>query len=644
MVEFSEELLRTGSNRVEYQKILENLCDISKAKYGALTLYEPKTAKYTTAAVVGINDIVEKASRLLGYEIIGKEWPKYGTKNEEFESNVVSYFSSLQQLAEGVIPTVMIKSLEKIFDIGEIAVTKIMKDNQMVGDFTLLMPRGTQLENQHLVEIYSRQIDMFFSRIFTEEALKSSEEKYRLITEFASDVIWTFNITKNQFTYISPSILQLRGLTAEEAMKQSLEEALTAESLDFINSNMATHINDFIKSPKALINPIAEVQQPCKNGDIIWIEISTKCRYNSDCDIEVVGISRSIDERKKSEKQVIYLSYHDQLTKLYNRRFYEEELRRLDTERNLPITLVMADVNGLKLTNDAFGHKAGDMLLEKIANILKRECRADEIVARIGGDEFVILLQKTGAQNASKIIERINKAITKEKIANVILSISMGFAVKQDISEDMNEVFKKAEDDMYRHKLSESSSIRSQTIDLIMNSLYEKNNREMLHSKRVSEICEAIARSMNFDKDDINQIRIAGLMHDIGKIGINDNILNKVDKLNSDEWHDVMKHSEIGYRILSSVNEFSKIAEYVLEHHERWNGKGYPKGLQGEEISIEARIITVADAYDAMTSDRAYRNALEEEQVIKEIKSNAGIQFDPNIVVVFIEKVLGKVW
>lgn len=355
------------------------------------------------------------------------------------------------------------------------------------------------------------------------------------------------------------------------------------------------------------------------------------------------ALYRDVSERKKMEQELEYLSYHDQLTGLYNRRFYEEELRRLDTERNFPITLVMADVNGLKLTNDAFGHKAGDMLLEKIANILVRECRADEIIARIGGDEFVLLLPRTDEKEAEKIVKRINVAIAKGKTTKVILSISMGYAVKQNSSENMNEVFRKAEDYMYRHKLSESSSIRSKTIDLIMNSLYEKNHREMLHSKRVSEICEAIANGMNFEKDDINQIRITGLMHDIGKIGINDNILNKVEKLNKDEWAEIKRHSEIGYRILSSVNEFSQIADYVLEHHERWDGKGYPKGLKGEEISIEARIIAVADSYDAMMSDRAYRKALSEEEAINEIRRCCGTQFDPDVAKVFVEKILGKV-
>jgi len=303
---------------------------------------------------------------------------------------------------------------------------------------------------------------------------------------------------------------------------------------------------------------------------------------------------------------------------------------------------VMADVNGLKLTNDAFGHKAGDILLEKIANIFKRECEENGIIARLGGDEFVVLLQRTNQKEAEKIVNKIKVAIANEQPDKVILSISMGFAVKQDVFEDINEVFKKAEAEMYKSKLSESSIMRSKTVELIMNLLYEKSNIELGHSKKVSEICEEIATKMNFEKDSINHIRIAGLMHDIGKIGINENILNKDGTLDEEEWNDVRRHSEIGYQILRSMNEYSQIADYVLEHHERWDGEGYPKGLKGEEISIEARIVAVADAYEAMISDRTYSKALSNEEAMDEFRRCSGSQFDPEIIKVFAEMSLDR--
>lgn len=344
------------------------------------------------------------------------------------------------------------------------------------------------------------------------------------------------------------------------------------------------------------------------------------------------------EARKVQEERLKYLSFHDHLTGLYNRRFYEEELKRLDTARNLPMTIVMADINGLKLINDSFGHAKGDELLKKAAEEMKKGCRADDIVARLGGDEFVILLPKTDTSAAEEIIKRIKELSLNEKVETIDISISFGYETKRHVEENTQEILKKAEDHMYRHKVYESSSKRSETIDLIMNTLFEKSNREMMHSKRVSEICEEIAINMNLDKETINAVRTAGLMHDIGKMGIDEKILNKPQSLNHEEWKQIKRHPEIGYRILSSVNEFSEIASYILEHHERWDGKGYPKGLMGEEISLQARIIAVADACDAMTSDRAYRKGLSEEEAIIEIKRCSGTQFDPDITKILMKR------
>jgi len=471
-----------------------------------------------------------------------------------------------------------------------------------------------------------------------EDALKSSEEKYRLLTEFASDVIWVLNLTNQKFTYMSPSILLLRGFTVEESMNESLEESMTSESFVIVNDAITRNMDEFIANPKDCTDFIIQAKQPCKNGDIIWIEISAKFRYNTDRDIEIVGVSRNIEKRKLIENQILYLSYHDEMTGLYNRRFYEEELKRLDNVKNYPLVLIMADINGLKLNNDAFGHQTGDLLIKKISSILKKECQEDEIVARIGGDEFVILLPRTVEEKAKNLIEHLEIAINNEKIDNVILSMSFGYSLKQNSSEDINEVFKKAEEDMYKHKLSESSYIKSKTIDIIINLLYQKNNCEKINSKRVSEICEAIANTLNFETSNVNELKTAGLMHDIGKIGIRETIFNKSEKLCDEEWDEIKRHPEIGYRILSSSNEFSKIAEYILEHHERWDGNGYPRGLKGEELCVEARIIAIADSYVAMTSEKNYRNILSKEEALNEISRCSGTQFDPQLATLFLEK------
>jgi len=356
----------------------------------------------------------------------------------------------------------------------------------------------------------------------------------------------------------------------------------------------------------------------------------------------VVLVFRDFTEKKQRQEEIKYLSYHDQLTGLYNRRFYEEELRRLDTERNLPLTIVMGDVNGLKLVNDSFGHVMGDSLLKKVSELLKHVCRGDDIIARLGGDEFVILLPKTDSNEAEQIINRVTACSLVEKVGAIDISISFGYETKNIAEENIEEIFKKSEDHMYKKKLFESPSMRGKTISAIIRTLHEKNKREEQHSHRVSALCESMGESLNFPKYEIQELKTVGLLHDIGKIAIDENILNKPGKLTNEEWEEIRRHPEISYRILSTVNDMSQMAEYVLAHHERWDGKGYPKGLKGEDIPLVARIITIADSYDAMTSERSYRSALTEEVAIAELQKNAGLQFDSNLLKIFIEKVLGK--
>jgi len=193
---------------------------------------------------------------------------------------------------------------------------------------------------------------------------------------------------------------------------------------------------------------------------------------------------------------------------------------------------------------------------------------------------------------------------------------------------------------MYKQKLYESPGMRGRTIDVIIKTLHEKNKREEAHSRRVSVLCKELGMALNLTDREVEELKTVGLFHDIGKIAIEEHILNKDGKLDLDEWEQIKRHPEVGYRILSTVNEMAEMSEYVLAHHEKWNGEGYPKGLKREEISIQSRIITIADAFDAMTSERTYRRVLSYDEAVKELKKNAGIQFDPYLVEIFINKVL----
>ena len=489
-------------------------------------------------------------------------------------------------------------------------------------------------------------------RKLAEEMLRLNQRQLKDIIEFLPDAMLAIDKDKRIIIW-NKAIEKMTGIPASEMIGRG-DYAYTIpfygearpQLMDLVfddDEEIAAKYKNLKREGNTII---AEAFSPAMNNNKgAWTYLKASPLHDQAGNVNgVIEIIRDITERKQKEEEIEFLSYHDQLTGLYNRRFYEEELMRLDTERNFPISIAMGDVNGLKLVNDSFGHVVGDELLKKVAEVLKKGCRADDIIARLGGDEFVIILPRTSAVEAEKVISRIQELSLKEKSGAIDVSISFGYGTKTSEEESIQEIFKKTEDHMYRHKLFEHSSIRSKTMDLIMNTLYEKNNRELLHSKRVSEICEVIAAKMNLEKDEVSQIRIAGLMHDIGKIGIDEKILNKPDKLNHDERTEMERHPEIGWRILSSANEFSEIARFVLEHQERWDGKGYPRGLKGEDISIQARIIAIADAFDAMTSCRTYGMVLSEEAAVMEIKSFSGSQFDPAIAKVFIEKVLRKEW
>ncbi|MBC3796295.1 HD domain-containing phosphohydrolase [Acetobacterium tundrae] len=468
-----------------------------------------------------------------------------------------------------------------------------------------------------------------------EDALKESEERHRLlITQMSQGlavhkviVDKSGNVVDYIFLDANESYERLTGLKRENIIGKSVLTVLPRTETYWIE----------VYGQVAMTGEPVHFENYSIELDKCFEVIAYSPRFK-----EFAVIISDISERKRAEEEISYLSYHDYLTGLYNRRFYEEELVRLDTPFNLPITLIMGDVNGLKLINDSFGHVMGDELLKRAAELISSACPKQSIVARLGGDEFIVILPQTDVFQAVEVIKNLKAKISNEKIGAFAVSISFGYETKENAEQDIQEIYKRAEDDMYRHKLFESASIKSKTIDLIMNTLYEKSRREMLHSKRVGELCKLIAKEMNFEKDDINQIRVAGLMHDIGKMGIDEKILNKEGELNDDEWTEIHRHPEIGYRILSASNEFSEISKYVLEHHERWDGTGYPKKLIGAETSIQARIIGVADAYDAMTCDRSYRQGLSEAEAIDEIRRCSGKQFDPEVARVLIEEVLKK--
>ena len=275
--------------------------------------------------------------------------------------------------------------------------------------------------------------------------------------------------------------------------------------------------------------------------------------------------------------------------------------------------------------------------------ILKSTVEDSGVIFRTGGDEFYIFLEKTNTDSAKYILKKINEAIVKVNEAehDIILNVSLGLSTLEYQEDNFKTILKQAEENMYRMKLLNKNSFYSEIVHSIKTTLYEKSNETEQHAERIAQYSLLIGKEVGLSKEELNSLELASILHDIGKISIDLSILTKSEKLTDEEWQTIKKHSEKGYRITYAIPELKHIAEYILCHHERWDGKGYPQGLAGEAIPLISRIISIADSFDAMIDNRPYKKALTKDEALAEIEKNAGTQFDPELAMIFLRLMRG---
>ncbi|MBV7273648.1 diguanylate cyclase [Clostridiaceae bacterium UIB06] len=355
-------------------------------------------------------------------------------------------------------------------------------------------------------------------------------------------------------------------------------------------------------------------------------------------DSSIMLILTDITEKKRTEDQILYLSYHDKLTTLFNRTYIDNIIPQLQSESSMPLSVIMADMNGLKLTNDVFGHENGDKLLVNAAKAFMKSCRKTDIVARWGGDEFLIILPNTDDERSKEICKKIKIICTTFEPNPIKLSISLGSATMESPTTSLSELFNIAENEMYRNKLVESKDVRRKIILGLEKTLYEKCFEDYGHNERVKDMALNFAKLLNIKNDsrEILNLSLFASLHDIGKVSIPKEILGKKISLTQAELDIVKRYTEIGFRMAQSIEE-PVLAQCILCLRERWDGKGYPYGLKAKNIPLNSRIVSILESYDIMTHNRPYKDAICKEEALEELKRCSGEQFDPDLVKIFVE-------
>lgn len=458
-------------------------------------------------------------------------------------------------------------------------------------------------------------------------ALDASEDRFRTVFEKAPIGIGIFNTNTGLAYQLNPKFAEILGRTTEDLnaldWKSYSHPAELQENIDKLEQLKNKNISSFSMN-KRYFKP---------DGSLVWVNmmiVPFKAETISNLHLCMI---EDITDKKQKEEEIIYLSYHDSLTGLYNRTFFEEEKRRFDASRRLPVSVVMGDVNGLKLINDSFGHSAGDKLLREIGDMLRETCRAEDVLARIGGDEFVIMLYNTGEAGAERLCQRIYKACKsyekKPDKQTFYLSISLGHATKHANDVSFDELLREAEHMLYRKKNPERKKVRTTILNAVKKELIAKNFDNPEQNDNYMKVLIRLGERLNLSTEKMKQLKLLQETHDMGALSLDEKLFCKdFYDYTSEEYK---KHAETGYRVALAVPEMNNIASDILAHHEHWDGSGYPKGLRGEEIPLLARMICIMDAYHETIKINRNQDSIDAKYIAEQMLPDSGTKFDPLI-------------
>lgn len=752
----TEEFIKNPDPSLNYKKIADYLRTLVGAKFVLVNLYNETRDKFKTVAVSGDSNELNKAEKLFGEMIKGREWPSPPQRVRKLKKENLTCFSGLKEKLAGTHLEKIGWVLEQTLNLGPVAAIEVASPGQALANLIIIMDRGEAIRYPEIIELFTGHIELLMEKERAEKALKQSEEKFRLLFNHAPLGLFHFN-DQGKITACNQQFLDIFSLEREDIEKydmlnlpekfggKGITEVLKGNSTTFSSSYFSKKRGREVtfralfaplerkeKNPGGVMGLVEDISsrraaekalqeredklqsiletapigigvekdekiQECngylakitgystgqlvgeevrllyastqeyeeakrekqkqlnKKGkasmEALWktkagetINVLINCTYLNPEKPEEGTTCTALDitQRKRYEEHLNYLSFHDSLTGLNNRAYLEEKIDLLDREENLPISIIMADINGLKMINDAYGHKVGDQLLKRASGLMRECCGEKGFLARWGGDEFMFFLPQTDRRAAENLALEIKGACQGEKIEGVPLSISFGISGKEKMEKGLPEILKEAEDQMYQRKLGESRSVRSTVLSAILKTLGLKSDETEEHALRMQKLSRELGEKLNLPQAELDRLLLLVSLHDIGKISIGEDILRKPDRLNEEEWEIVKKHPEIGYRLAVSTGEFAHIAEEILSHHEHWNGGGYPRGMEGKNIPLLARIIAIIDAFDVMTNGRPYKKPMSQREALEELERCAGTQFDPELIKIFVDMIRGE--
>ncbi|WP_378956025.1 diguanylate cyclase domain-containing protein [Pelosinus sp. sgz500959] len=589
--------------------VVSKMMALSGAQFGYIYLLDKNDMLMKSKVIDGFSVDEIKTSVKKGEGLIGQVW-----KNEE--TLVIDHYHKWEDRLTGHPYNLLRTAIGLPLKAG----------GEVIGVFSMNYTEHHVFDKEErlMLDSFAELASIALVNLLLHEELQTSQKRNQALIDALPDSIFQLDQHGTLLDYKKGKELEW-AIDMQGRIGEKIETFLLPEYSSILMDNIE----------KTLLTGVTQVfeYQQIEQGVLKYQEIRIlKSGIN-----EVIAIAREITTRKELECKLQYYALHDKVTGLYNRSYFEEKIQQLSDSCQVPIGIIMCDIDGLKLVNDTFGHQAGDELLMSAVKIIESCLSAKDEIARVGGDEFAILLPNKDQIEVENVCHKIRECVSQFRKDNlkIPMSISLGIGLRSQPEQSLYEVFKIADDNMYREKLHSSQSIRSSIVQTLAKALEARDFVTSGHADRLQYLIVELAMAIGLSDSRLSDLRLFGRFHDIGKVGIPDEILFKPGRLTDSEFEIMKRHCEIGYRIAQSSGELAPIADWILKHQEWWNGQGYPLGIKGEAIPLACRILSIVDAYDAMTNERPYRDAICHDDAIAEIERCVGTQFDPNLVEIF---------